>query len=805
MRKHKNYLYVCIFVFACILPFFLHENSTLFGSTTDYANQHIQIAKAIRQAVYDQGLFPTFMEQLGAGQNIYNFSYYGLFRLDILLSLLLPSVDMYIIISSYMVISYAISLCLFYKLLCEHHCRWNIALCTTIMFALSSYLFQLHRQILFVNYMPFLLLSLLVIKKSKPLWLLVPLFVMIILHSFFFSISCALVLGLYYLYCNQNQLQPRKLFMFACMIALAYLLSGFYLLPTGLAILANSRFDGTQEGLALYNFSFNNLLYDKYGMGLSYLSLICLYLGLKDRNLRKLVGIIFMILMVPAISLVLNCGLYVRPKVLIPFLPLILLLVGQVLTKVAQREIQIHIYDVLPLAIPLVINHSPTIMVLDALCSFSVICLMYYRKKAVYVQLSLFTMVSVMLTNNHSETYEKKSTYQKLTTLEQDPLLSTLDTKNYRLEDIRFASTSVNTALTDIKRTTMYTSINNTTYNKFFYDTMLQAIPSRNRVITSYQEHPIFANLMGIRYLYTTSDHIPFGYDVYAKANGGTVLENKQVRPIAYGTSQLLSEKTFQKLTPEKQINALQNYVITKESNHTKTQLVAKEMDLQYTLTKQSNNLHVTKTKTGFSIQAKKKSNMTLQLETPCRDLLMLSFDVKNISNINKQDLTIEINGVRNKLSSLRAAYPNKNHRFTYMLSDAKEISELQLSLSKGTYDITNLKIYQLPASTPFNLTPLNLTTSSNVLEGTINMEDDGMFVTSIPMQAGFSLRVDGKKQTIETVNTTFVGCKLSKGNHHIELQFEPPGQQLGSLMSCFGILIFICVYIFERKHQYEH
>ena len=43
-------------------------------------------------------------------------------------------------------------------------------------------------------------------------------------------------------------------------------------------------------------------------------------------------------------------------------------------------------------------------------------------------------------------------------------------------------------------------------------------------------------------------------------------------------------------------------------------------------------------------------------------------------------------------------------------------------------------------------------------------MEEDGYFVTSLPMSRGYHAYVDGKKTKPETVNQTFVGFPLKKG-----------------------------------------
>lgn len=806
MKKRQLFIYICIFTIGVCIPIVLHDASTLFGSTTDYVNQHIQIAKAIRQAVYQQGFFPNFMDSLGAGQNIYNFAYYGLFRLDILISLLLPNVDMYTIISTYMICMYAISLCLFYELLKEHQLTDSIACIMVLLFALSSYSFQMHRQILFVNYLPFLLVSMLVIKKGKSQLWLVLLFACIILHSFFFSLSCAVVLAIYTLYLNHDK-PIKQIFILGLHIGFAYLLCSFYLLPTGLAILANSRSDAVIASIAPIDLSFSTILYDKYGMGLTFISLFSLFLALRSKQLRILAIVLLVLFSIPICSYILNFALYVRPKAFIPFIPLVLLVTGLVIQQISKHEISWKAYDVLFIVLVIVASKSPTLVAMDALVTISILLCIYYQKQALFANAALLAAIITCQVNNQYETYEKKTNYQKLTSLENNPDIHALDLENYRFEDLRFVSTSVNTASPKLKRTSMYTSINNSAYNTFFYDVMMQAIPSRNRVITSYQHNPVFAKLMGIRYLYTTKKYVPIGYEVYAETKDYKILENKEVRPIAYGTSKLLHTDVFEKLSAVEKLQALQSYLITDNTSNQTYENKVQSVAFQPTFTKQNTSLQLEMKNDTLLVQAKKKASVDLTLEQDIKGILVIEFDVEDISNLAKQDMYIDIQGVRNKLSSLHAAYPNHNTHFTYTLSDAKELKKLHLTFSEGNYKLTNIQLHQFE---DVSIDQLHLDTftqieSDAVLEGTITMQEDGMFATSLPMQDGFQLYVDGKKQAIETVNTTFVGTKLSKGSHTVKVIYTPPGKPLGFLISGCMFIILCLKGVWERRTYVQH
>lgn len=76
---------------AVVLLIFLVHPGCVYGAQTDWSNQHFAIPEYFRTRFYATGnLFPNFAMQLGSGQNIFNFAYYGLYSPVILLSFAFP-------------------------------------------------------------------------------------------------------------------------------------------------------------------------------------------------------------------------------------------------------------------------------------------------------------------------------------------------------------------------------------------------------------------------------------------------------------------------------------------------------------------------------------------------------------------------------------------------------------------------------------------------------------------------------------------------------------------------------------------
>ena len=136
MKKYRNYLIIILYGLA--LTILLVGLNNVYGSKTDFINQHIVIPQYFRQIFYQtQNLLPNFVFNLGAGQNIFNYSYYGLLSPIILISYLLPFVKMstYIMVAS--VILYLASGILMYVFLKNNKLQnqlYTILVIITIIF-----------------------------------------------------------------------------------------------------------------------------------------------------------------------------------------------------------------------------------------------------------------------------------------------------------------------------------------------------------------------------------------------------------------------------------------------------------------------------------------------------------------------------------------------------------------------------------------------------------------------------------------------------------------------------------------------
>ena len=88
-------------------------------------------------------------------------------------------------------------------------------------------------------------------------------------------------------------------------------------------------------------------------------------------------------------------------------------------------------------------------------------------------------------------------------------------------------------------------------------------------------------------------------------------------------------------------------------------------------------------------------------------------------------------------------------------------------------------------------------------LKGTINVQEDGVFVTSVPYEAGWKLKVDGHTREInELIGGAWISTSLSAGEHHIELSFRPPGLIAGLLITLASIGLLIAAEWWRRRRM---
>ena len=581
-----------------------------FGSLGDWYSQHVAVADSLRQTMLATGrLLPQWIT-LGAGSSTYDFAYYGLLRPDVLIACLMPEVEMKVIIAVYMIFCMIASVLLCYFWLKRDGRSCRTAFAGALLLAFSTSLYQAHHQIMFVNYLPFLLLALIgvdrLVSKGK-IGLLSAGLLLVILHSFYYAPVCIVALGVYVLHrcffgnfgkapamsgggcglvgtgrteASENKRADRKwiLVKFVGAVALAVGMGMALLLPTALDILSTSKDGGSfaGENLLPLDPGMENLLYSPYGCGMTLLCLYGLLISLKGKSRRFLAACLLIAMAVPAVSLVLNGFLYARGKILIPFVPLLAMVCADTLEELRENPRRHSVFALALCFVPAIFSEwKPLVLADGVILAVWVIWQRWGRKKREQAlagrrrewgcPVMLLVPLCVSIGVNISDASPFHEAFQKLGIPVRETYLAADDTKqqhisrdtvadfaadpDYRYEVLADTFMNVN-VLPDgnVGRTSIYSSISNSDYGTFFYDIMGNAISYNNRVALAAGKNPLFQSFMGIRYLLVRHGNAPYGYEEKEVVGDYALTENENVRPICYGVTDLLSRDAFDRL-----------------------------------------------------------------------------------------------------------------------------------------------------------------------------------------------------------------------------------------------------------------
>ena len=522
-----------------------------FGYGSDWLSQHLPLAETLRSAMLDSGrLLPLYLH-LGGGSSVYDFAYYGLLRPDVLLGCLFPQVGMEYLLAGYSLAGIVLGTNLLFWWLRRRLRGESSGACAAafaaVLYAAATCLFHAHNQLMFVNYLPFLILTLIGIdrmaEQGKGAWLVTSGLSLVYLHSFYYSISCLAVCGIYAIDWVRGMRGAKcekraKSFVLrlAGCVCLSIGLCAVLLLPTGLDILSGSKDGGVFAAqLKLLDLTLEGMLYTPYGMGLTLISLYCLLAALAQRKTRFLAICMLAIVTIPAVSLLLNGLLYARGKILIPFLLPMLLLCAQVLCGFLQGSEKPPLWAGALCLVPwaAACAESGSILtnrlllggiLLDWLLMMGWVLWMRHagmkrvitagpakktsvRTRCIALLLLVPCMVSWTLQmkagyveqaqiNFSTVRQALKGAQQRIEQAEADKL------QNARWEILSEGYKMSNYApLPQMQRTSMYSSMTQQGYAAFFYDMAGNAIPARNRVALVPGKNPLFNALMGVRYV----------------------------------------------------------------------------------------------------------------------------------------------------------------------------------------------------------------------------------------------------------------------------------------------------------------
>lgn len=827
--KKKDYINlliiygVLIFIVLLVMRF-----TNVFGSDTDWISQHTVFPEYLRNMFYETGkLIPNFSLNYGGGQNLYNISYYGLLSPLILPSYLMPHVSMVTYMTIVDILVIMLSIYLFYKWLKNNKYETNIIFIATLLFTLSdSLIFHMHRHIMFVNYMPFLILALMSVDKlleqNKKTPFVISVFLMI-MTSYYYSVGGILVIGTYFIYKYLKLNKEfntkdfiKQLIKIISLGLLAVLLSSILLLPTIYTLFIGRTDIGSSTSslkLLIPTYKVHRIICGTYAIGyqlIGFIALLYLFFTKKKENV-VFATIISIVLFIPIFRYILNGGLYLREKVFIPYLPLFGMIIAYFLTDLFKNKIDIKKFATLLtiFAIPLFIINKFDYNYIYMLLFIPL--LLYYKKyknTKVFVSVIILTAFAICAGHNIMEDTVSFKKYNKFFNTSQKETIDNIienDTSFYRISNLMYPVRTVNKIYNTKEYTTAFYS---STYNGDYLNLIRRVFntnnPDFNYFFASPSDNTLFNTFMGVKYVHSKYD-IGLGYaKLYDK-----VYINNNAFPIMYHSTHYISEELFNTLAyPYNVEQLLYNTVVENNDSYIYHNDI-KKVDIEYEL-KDINKNNITIEKDEFNntiIKAIEKDTFTVKLKEPLHNkILFINLYGLDESGCDYKHKNISINNMKNLINCTNTFYYNRNAVFHYTIS-GEDLDELKIKLDKGSYNISKIETYILDYDDikdankeykPFNFEEIK----DDYIKGNIEVEEDGYFVTSIPYDKGFTIKVNDKEIEYEKVNTAFIGFKLNKGSYTIELKYNTPLLKEGKLITLITSLIVLVLLIFDIKQK---
>ena len=872
---------ILIFPLTAGILFLLQNTShTISGSQIDWISQHTVLAEYFRQRFYStHEFFPQFASELGGGQNIYNFAYYGLYSPLVLLSYAFPflSMEMWFQIMGILTHTADGVLCFFWL---NRHLKKPYSICgAMVLMCSSAVVYHTYAQVMFVDYLPFILLMLIGVdtcRKTKGKVLLIIGAMGTVLTSFYFAPAAFTAVGIYVL-CGTKiestgkgtgRLKSVLLFLKDCLWQLfpvfyGIVLSAFYLCPV-LCTLAGGRSGGKDiqaADLFVPDVTVGKYLYKPYGLGMTAIAVmaVCMWIirGRKIGKERwKLALLLAVIFLLPVFPWLLNGGLYARSKAFLPFLPLVCFLTASFLETLSdQNQIfsgkqlltcfaaagAVLLYgavgssgeEQLLLVLDLVMIGVGLLFTGTGLSSLFMSRGRQVKSKwldrpgglTAILTLMMVLAVSIGTAVLSRDTHTERALIQEL----HDPGVriaaeTILSEESYavRMEvrgDREYEKANQNRILTAGQNlTTCYSSVENPWYTRFRQAIGLEK-STRNRLMLDAQRNPLFLRFMGVKYLIGGDcpegwTEVPLSGDAEnqkEKVSAGSqlrVYRQEKAAPLFYLTDQTMGEKAFQNLTwQEKQIGLLEYAIVPeqKESSQEKAGMENAGKDAEASLSEcgvtfagtESSDKTVSYTEAGkLQIRLKKAAagRIFMERETQKGEYLFLSFRVKN--NQSGKDVSVTVNGTKNKLSSIHTDYATGDDTFHYVFALPEGTKELSVIYGSGDYELEDISCLTGSVDENRNRSlyqnPVQLTQSSsgNGYEGLVQADDSGWLVTSLPYDENFHITVDGKEIQPERVNTAFLGVCIQEGNHQVKIWYESAGSQAGLLLSGVAVVV---------------
>ncbi|MBF8807123.1 MAG: YfhO family protein [Enterococcus lacertideformus] len=312
----------------------------------------------------------------------------------------------------------------------------------------------------------------------------------------------------------------------------------------------------------------------------------------------------------------------------------------------------------------------------------------------------------------------------------------------------------------------------------------------------------------GIKYNISKNDSSfsKYGFTKESQSGDYTLYKNSNALPLAF-TAPLSINDVAQPLTDN----------LTSQTN-----LINQLADLNqryftfYTPTLNSQqNVTVNKTSSGVTYSetvTNQPKVLTWEVHVPAHTQAYLSLFPTNYAQLESSTATITVNGTSRKTQiNISGQYYDLGYypqdttiTFTASFYGTKEVSFMEpkvLGLDVVAYQAAMNQIKKNGVA---------MKTTGRTATGTIHAAEERMLVTTIPYDAGWSAKIDGKTVKVEKFKDAFLMIKVPAGKHTITFSYLPQGFKTGAILFVLCIGLFVTYIWYMKKiptsnKKYKH
>lgn len=370
--------------------------------------------------------------------------------------------------------------------------------------------------------------------------------------------------------------------------------------------------------------------------------------------------------------------------------------------------------------------------------------------------------------------------------------------------DDRFGRTEMNDnyilncpAMYHYKGISQFSSSLNANATALMEDIGVEGAPDKNRFNYN-QTDPVTNAMLNIRYL--IGKNLPIDdsdFKQIAKSGNSRLYESIYPLSIGYMTADTIRTWNYEQENP---FMVLDDYVrAVTQNKYTSVFTEIEPVDVS------AANIELSSTGDGMwdstlkNETKKSKTILTYQAQQTGKQYLFIEADDADAITVSqeKKDDKIEI---RNDCGSIvNLGEMDSGTEFTVTI-EYKEGKGGSVVSHVCTMDETVWQdAYKMLSASMLDVTDYG----DSCLKGAIDVQEDGVFVTSVPYEAGWKLKVDGHTREInELIGGAWISTSLSAGEHQIELSFRPPGLIAGLLITLASIGLLIAAEWWRRRRM---